>query len=1475
MEHLAAYVPIDRYRALARRETLPTRAQGAVLYADISGFTPLTEALVRELGPRRGADLLTHHLNQVYEALIAEIHRYDGSVIGFSGDAITCWFDEREEGGRQKAEKPVGGLYLASLRATLAAAALQEAMARLGQIVTPGGATIALAIKVAVTSGPVRRFLVGDPAIQYLDVMAGATMQRLAQIEQQAQKGEILLGAETISQLNGEVELLEWRGEAESEALCAVINNDQWSIINYQSSIANDQLSMINEQFLSKHTFEIPNPPSSIFHPPFPSAADLRPWLLPPIRERLLSGQGQFLAEVRPAVALFLRFDGLDYDQDEAAGEKLDAFIRWVQQVLASYDGALIQLTIGEKGNFLYAAFGAPITHTDNASRAVAAALTLHSPPAGLSFIHSLKIGLSQGRMRAGAYGSASRCTYGVLGDEVNVAARLMQKAELDQILASQHVFEAAAKTHRFKFLGQVQLKGKQNLLPIYLLLDQQPAPGRSFRTPLVGRETELEQAGAALNATQQGAGRLVRLEGVAGIGKSHLADALAQQAREQGWRVVNGACHSTSQGTPYFPWRQMFRALFDFSDERGPSESQSDLTARQIAQLEQQLGQANPVWPLRLPLLGDLLGLAIPDNSTTAAFEAKLRQEALFTLAVELLQQWATAQPLLLVLEDVHWLDEASQKLLLALSRAISGIPLAVLLTHRPGDSSLWPELEQHVPLLHLPLAELPSQGITTLLANNLGGQPSMLLAALVEAYAQGNPFFSEELLDTLRELDYLRRDEAGRWELAEPLIQRLRAAHCLTLDRSPNEWRLLPAAPLSAVDLNIPDSIHGLVLARLDRLPEPAKLTLKVASAIGQSFELELLAQAHPGRPTPAALREQLYSLAARDLVYPTPAPAAGQGESPLSKARRGWGTYDFKHNIIQEVAYQTLLASQQQGLHQAVGQSLEAWQPEAVERLAYHYLHSGLRDKTLHYLDQAARKSQRDYANETALNYYHQALALEERWEWRKGQVEILHLLGQRAEEREALDALEVSLSNTSSRAGVQRSGGEIPPTPLHPSSPAEFETAYLWGQYYEAISEYAQAQAAITRALEASREIGDLAGEVRCLAQLGLVAFQKGDYEQAYVWYSKALALFQLETTYPDDVMRAFIEAYNNLGLVHREQGEYDHAETCYQQALNLIYHSGDRRGEANTLFGLGASAMYQRSFAKAQFYYQQALNIQRVIGDRTGEGTTLFNLASAFTDAGDYGQAEPYLVEALRILQTTDNRWQQLYVLNNMGILYLTLGDLFKAQSYLEEGIQLASEIDAEESRAYLLVNLGLVMQFQGDLTAAEQLLTEGLTLAQTMNNKRLEAFYLSYLSAVHFGAGQLGLAIDCAQVALLLRTELNLRLYTTFDLTSLAAIYLAMNEIPQALGYTEQGLSILEEYGGEGPEFPERDYWISYQVLVAAGQTERAKTVLQSAYALVMRRAERITDLALRQSFLERVEVNREIVAAYRRQLDN
>src|SRR5579859_2018251 len=638
MDLLQSFMPTDRRRAAAEGRPLPSRATGAVLVADLARFTPLAAAYARTLGPQRGAEELTRLLNQIYASLVDAIDHYGGSVLSFAGDAMTCWFPDDQ--GRQ---------------AVASGLAMQAAMPALAAQLYPTDPPQRLALKVAIAHGPVQRFQVGDPAIQLFDMLAGAPLARVAAIEHLVGAGEVVVAAPTVAGLTDSVVIVGWRGDPATLDRCAVITAGA-------APVALPTLAL----------------------PPLPTLpiAQLRPWLLPIVWERLRQGQAIFLAELRPAVALFLRFQGLEYDSDPAAAAQLDTYLRWAQGVLAAYGGALIDLTIGDKGSYLYASFGVPIAHTDDTLRAAAAALVLRTPPTTCPAIREVQIGLHQGEVWAGAYGGPTRRTYGALGDAINLAARLMQAAPPGTILATPAVQQATGTAFHWTGLPPIMVKGKETPIAVVALHTAASRTGRgllepAYRTPLVGRSAEVAGLEAALDQARRGAGQIRMVTGEAGLGKSRLLAAMIGRARTAAVTVLGGAAQSYGQQTAYLAWRSIGRGLFALDEAAGAAEA--------VAQMQTALAALDPALGLRAPLLGPVLGLDLPETALTAGMTGTLRQASLESLLVDCLRIWARATPLVLVVEDCHWLDPLSADLLVAVGRAIADSAILLLLATRP----------------------------------------------------------------------------------------------------------------------------------------------------------------------------------------------------------------------------------------------------------------------------------------------------------------------------------------------------------------------------------------------------------------------------------------------------------------------------------------------------------------------------------------------------------------------------------------------------------------------------------------------------------------------------------------------------------------------------------------------------------------------------------------------------------------------
>lgn len=1371
LTHLSTYIPEDR-RLRQFGSAQPHYSRGTALFADVSGFTELTERLLNHYTKRDAPQQLTHQLNNIYEALIGQVHGYQGIVISFAGDAITCWFE---------------GDY--GQRATACALAMQQAMQPFAQFTLDTGETVSLTVKIGLACGPATRFIVGQPTLHYLDVLAGRTLNRMAEAEKLAERGEVILSGEIVKTLNGSAEIAEWRGDF------AVITD-----------LAKTKTAPRPWQALSQASQRY-------------DEATLKPWLLPPIYERLMAND-PFLDEIRPAAVLFCAFSGLDYDDDPDAPVKLDRFIQQVQQLLAQdYDSYISQIIFGDKASYFYVMIGAPVAHSDDPARAVQAGLDIQALRHEFPYLEALKIGVDYGRFHIGEYGSRQRRTYGGLGDTVNTAARLMGQAEDGAVLVSRAIYESVQSTYQFDYLGTVELKGKRDHLPIWqVMAERLHTVGNAFvkfPDPLLGRKTQLNALNQVLGAMLAEQEQIMMIEAPTGMGKSHLAAAFVEQALRRHIRLAVGVCQENKQDSPYYIWRQIFYTLFNL-------QAQFSLTY-----LETQVAQLNPQWALRLPLLGDILDTPIPDNSTTASLDPQSRQDSLFDLVGKILRRLAESSPIVILLEDIHWLDEASTALLHALSRVQRQVPILYLLTQRPTrELSEFQRLSHYS---HLSLPELSMEGVSELASYLLTGRVAPLASALIHANTQGVPFFVRELVLALREEGYIYYHEpADEWRISAQMFETLRQANCLTKENG--VWLLRKHAPLASVELGIPDRVHSLVRARLDKLPQTSQNTLRTASVIGRVFEFEILQQAHPNQLPRPELRQNTDALQQRQFI---------QRETTFDDL-----AYFFRHNIIHQVTYEALSREQEQRLHGMIAEVIERVYPNAVERLAYHYYQAKQVEQAIPYMEQAARKTRAEFANETALQFYQQLLAIEERHDWRQAEIELLHLLGNREAEQQAL--------------GVFEKTG--PPYLAH----------YMWGNYYEVIGEYEQAEQKFRAALsyiqtdtvEAVEHRGIEAA--RCWRHLGDIAYAQGNYEQANAHYHLALGLLEIDphiSNYPQLIMQLF----NSLGTVYRQQGDFEGATTYIKDALELSQQTGDKQQEALALCNLGLVSTYRREHKKARQLYEEALQIQQVIGDRRNEGVTLARLAQEFQDLGDYHQTETFLNQGLAILKETNSRWDEVNTWLGLGAMYQDLGVFTEAETCLKTGMELAWEIGDEAGVAYMLVNLGLVERDRKNYRKAKELLTEGVTLAEKQGDKHLLIHFLKYLASVYLHLGDFAQACLQAEKSLALCQTTASKWDQVDNLAILAASYAAQQNIDQARIHVEQTWALLEEGQGEGPEFPQEDYFICYQIFLILDE-QRAWLALQKAQQIIKKRAETILNEDLQQSYLQ---ANQHILQAY------
>ncbi len=1188
MQQLSAYVPQDRLRALALGTRMPNRTSGAALFADISGFTPLTEALTQQDGPRRGIEELTRQINAVYDSLIAEIERYGGSVISFAGDAITCWFD-------------LAPAEIAAASAVSAALAMQKAMSGFPQ----------LGLKVAVTSGPARRFVVGDPAVQYMDALAGATVARLAASEHLTGCGETLVDTATVEALGSTLDIGEWR-TAEAGKRFAVV-----------------------QQFHGQGQAAV------VAAAPEVSAETLRPWVLPMIFAREQGEHRLFLTELRPAVALFLRFTGIDYDADEQAGEKLDALICQAQAALERFEGALLQLTIGDKGSYLYAAFGAPLVHEDDARRAVQAALALRTACARLDFLAPVQIGLSQGVMRSGAYGGTTRRTYGVLGDDVNLAARLMSSAAPGEILLPRRVQKEVRDLFSFEPRPPLLLKGKSEPLPVFAVTGQRRQRAirleePRYALPMMGRQAELAVIDDKLNLARQRQGQVIGIMAEAGMGKSRLVAETIRLALTKGFTGYGGACEASGTNTPYLVWKPIWQAFLGL-DPEAP-------LRRQLRNLEGEIEERAPQRVEAIPVLSVLLDIPIEETDFTRTLEPKDRRNVLTALLEDCLKSAAAEGPLLLVLEDAHWLDALSHELLETLVRVSAALPVCFVLAYRPPHNLQavhvdgLAENQEHFTRITLSqLTTHETEGLIRaklgqLFPERMGALPQALVSEL-NARAEGNPFYIEELLNYLHDRDI-----------------------------SPYDGDALKL-------LDLPSSLHALILSRMDRLSESQQIILKSASIIGRTFRVNWLHGYYPALGAAEQVKADLEELSQLDLT-------------PLDSLEPELA-YLFKHIITREVAYESLPYATRARLHAQLAQYVEATvsavsglgsESMGTERyldlLAFHYGLSGNTDKKREYFRKAGEAAQETFANQAALAYYDHLLPL---------------------------------LTTLGDQMSIHARRGAV----------------------YELLGQYAEAEAAQRAVLELAEAAGDRAAAADAQLALGKICRLRGEYAAALDWLRQAQAGWAaLEKP------AGLGQALSELGAVYWRQGEYARAARYLEEALIWAQQACDRHIQALVLKEAGNVAYLSSDYAKARARYEQSMALYLETGDRWGVGVALGNLGNVAYEQGDYAAARTLHEQSLALARQIGDRVGVAGTLDNLGNVAYEQGDYAAARTLYEQSLAPRREIGDQQGTANSLNNLGLVAYVQGDYAAARALHEQSLALARQIGDKAIIAYAL-------------------------------------------------------------------------------------------------------------------------------------------------
>ena len=1037
---------------------------------------------------------------------------------------------------------------------------------------------------------------------------------------------------------------------------------------------------------------------------------------------------GQIEGERRQVTVVFADISGFTalserLDPEDVAGLVNDC-LKELAQAVYQYEGMVDKFI----GDCIMAVFGAPIALEDDAENALRATIAMRENLQKFNrrWIEKLgqpldlHIGVNTGMVIAGIIGSDLRMSYTVMGDTVNVASRLESAAKGGQIFVSRNTYRLTRGAFAFQELDPIKVKGKREPLLVYELLHAKLQPDKArgvegLSSPLVGRQAERQALAAYLEKLKTGKGEIAAVLGEAGIGKSRLLAEIRQlEGKDLTW--LEGRSFAFSRSLAYGAFLDLLRRFAGIADEDTEAEAAASLKARLHGILPGDLES--------YAVLAQLLSMRLDSQETAAvgAVTGEAFRDRLFSVLERLLLALAQQKPVVLVLEDIHWADHSSLELLDHLFALITQAPIAFVLLSRPKRESpenwekLGPILESYRPyLLEIPLKPLSGEASGNLVRGLLDG--SMLppkLSEVILSKSEGNPFFVEEVLRSLIERGVLVHENRA-WKVTD-LVE----------------------------NIQVPDTLQGVLLSRLDRLPEESKRVIQKAAVIGRVFLFRVLE--HMAREA-TDLESQMALLEDAALVR--------------ERARIPEIEYIFHHALAQEVAYQTLLGPLRKLLHQKVGQAMESIFSKRIDQyralLAYHFFKGEDWEKAFAYSASEADAAVQLYAYAEAREHYHRAL-------------DSLKHLPDNVSNREKEVDISVRLVNVSLQSESPQKNLEILQEAENKAyslgDEARIARVQLWiGRVHYLAGRLREAISYFQKVLAVAPKFGD--PELMALpgAVIGRVLILQGQFAKAHHLLDRSAPLLEamenrhellfaclyrgvaraclgdypagaaelhqvLKMAQASRNQNAETMVYTALAMIHVTAGKYDNAMEAAQASLAVAEKSGDSmfRYSSNSfmawaLTGLGE---YQRALE----HWSAAHEAAQSLGGRLLLGEWLAAIESdTLLGAGDIPAALKKGEEALAIAQAAGSIIAEALSESAIGNA-LAAGpapDYENAEAHLARSLSLLESIGAKFDLVRVSLALGQVRIGRKDEEGAAKMLRHASSLASQCSLQMEEA----------------------------------------------------------------------------------------------------------------------------------------------------
>jgi len=1004
----------------------------------------------------------------------------------------------------------------------------------------------------------------------------------------------------------------------------------------------------------------------------------------------------------------------------EEVHEIMDGCLKIVMDEIHRYEGTIDKFT----GDGVMALFGAPLAHEDHAQRACYAALAIQRVIKEYGEIikkeyrveFKMRVGLNSGSVIVGAVGNDLRMDYTAIGDTTNLASRMQSMSKPGNVLVSIDTYRIAGDFFKFEPIGKVRVKGKEIDLEVYQLIKAGELETRfeaavaKGLTQFVGREKEIAALKEAFEKARSGSGQVVGIVGEAGVGKSRLFLELREMIPQEEYTYLEGRCLHYGGSMAYLPFLHILRSYFDIKEGKRKFVLKK-MMAEKITRLDEKLKDI-------LPPLYDILSLKIEDEEYLK-LEPSQKREKTFEAIRDLLGRESQNKPLILAVEDLHWIDRTSEEFLTYLIGFLANTRILLVLLYRPEYTHQWGSMSYYSGINVDQLSTSTSAELVQAILE--GGEVVPELRELLLSRAAGNPLFMEEFTHTLLENGSIQKKD-----------------HEYILTRK-------------ASDIQVPDTIQGIISARMDRLEENLKRTMQVASVIGRDFAFRIL-------QTITGMREELKSylinLQGLEFIY----------EKSLFPELE----YIFKHALTQEVAYSSLLLKRRKEIHEKIGKAIEELYPDRLEEfyemLAHHYSRSKNSEKAYHYLKVSGEKAIRSYSLWEAFRFYKEAINVlnnkPETMRNKRRQIEVRLLI---ALPMRFLAYPEDSLQILQEGERLARELGDE-------RSLASFHS--FIGMYYAVKGDALKGSTYTENAFQEAMKVEDVDLAAPIAFGLSTSYGMIGEHLKNVAIVPRVLAL--LEKT-------------------HRESDFFGGGLNPYSQLLAFY----------------GSSMAWLGNFEEGESWCEKALRFACQIDDLWSIGFAEVLYGLIFIAKGDGRNGIEHLQNAIRYAE----EGQIIPILgiayNGLGWGHYFIGELETAQEHFEKSIKIQKDTGLWFLLSWPYLGLGMVHYDSGDLENAKGCVEEALKLAQDHNEKWVEGMTRASLGRVLGKAeiSQSGKAEECILQGIKILSELKMKPAVSEGYLYLGELYADMGQREKALENLKRAERAFQEMG--------MDYWLS------------------------------------------------------------